>query len=67
MDASGSGGSVRKQEDTGDDPNREKRDIKPVLKTLNRVPRMSVFYKVSTKLMNSILTDSRSLRGSRFY
>lgn len=34
---------IQKQEDMGDDRN-EKRDIKPVVKTLNRVPRMSCFF-----------------------
>lgn len=42
LGGSGSGSIVKKQEE---DDKGEKRDVKPIVKTLNRVPRMSSSYR----------------------
>jgi hypothetical protein len=58
MDSSNGGrnGAVKKQEDTGDsssnDPKGDKRDVKPVVKTLNRVPRE--FYRLHQLCSHSL-------------
>lgn len=62
LGGSGSGSIVKKQED---DDKGEKRDVKPIVKTLNRVPRMSSSYRPKKPALKIKFITHRSLRKSR--